>query len=83
MGGGNRARGNNLLAKKGGASNSSRMSVSGRSNQSMQIIAKSNYNVVKNYGISLPVLVTEALTFSDRNSDVTIGYSASEWAWVR
>lgn len=46
------------------------------------VIAKSNYNVVKSYGISLPVLVTEALTFSERNSDVTISYSANELAWV-
>lgn len=68
----------NPLAKKA----SSRMSISARSNQSQQIIAKSNYNVVKSYGNSLPVLVTEALTFTDRNSEVTISVSPTEWAWV-
>lgn len=68
--------------RKNKASTSSRVSLSGRSTQSQQIIARSNYNVVKSYGISLPVLVTEALTFSDRNSEVSINYSASEWAWV-
>lgn len=45
-------------------------------------LARSSYNVAKNYGIALPVLVTEALTFNDRNADVSVGCSASEWAWA-
>lgn len=60
--------------------------MSGRStttSQAMQIIARSSYNVAKSYGTSLPVLVTEALTFSERNADVSVGVSASEFAWVR
>lgn len=58
--------------------------VSGRSttSQAMQIIARSSYNVAKNYGSTLPVLVTEALTFSERNADVSVGCSASEFAWA-
>ncbi|XP_059618907.1 nuclear pore complex protein Nup133 [Phlebotomus argentipes] len=62
---------------------SSRYSVSGRSNQTLQIIAKSDYNVVKTYGLPLPVLVNEALTFSDRNVLVSMNSSAKNgWAWV-
>ncbi|GAB0092436.1 Nuclear pore complex protein Nup133 [Sergentomyia squamirostris] len=62
---------------------SSRYSVSGRSNQTLQIIAKSDYNVVKTYGLPLPVLVNEALTFSDRNVLVSMNSSTRNgWAWV-
>uniref|UniRef100_A0A1B0CE80 Nucleoporin Nup133/Nup155-like N-terminal domain-containing protein n=1 Tax=Lutzomyia longipalpis TaxID=7200 RepID=A0A1B0CE80_LUTLO len=62
---------------------SSVSSVSGRSNQTLQIIAKSDYNVVKTYGLPLPVLVNEALTFSDRNVLVSMNSSAKNgWAWV-
>jgi nuclear pore complex protein Nup133 len=40
--------------------------VSGRSNQSVQVVCKTAYHVVENFGFPLPVLVTEALTFADR-----------------
>jgi nuclear pore complex protein Nup133 len=43
-----------------------RYSLSGRSNQSMQVILKTAYHVVESFGYPLPVLVTEALTFADR-----------------
>lgn len=61
----------------------SRYSLSGRSNQSVQIIAKSENFVVESFGMPLPVLVNEALTFSERSSTVSINCSANGWAWVR
>lgn len=45
-----------------------RMSVSGRSSQSVQVIARTRYHDVKAFGLPLPVLVTEALTFADSKS---------------
>lgn len=42
-----------------------RFSTSGRSIQSTQVVLKSNFNYVERFGQPLPVLVTEALTFSD------------------
>ncbi|XP_055389232.1 nuclear pore complex protein Nup133 [Condylostylus longicornis] len=66
--------------KKG--STSGRYSLSGRSNQSLQIIARSEYNVVENFGLPLPVLLNEALTFSERNSSVSINCSENGWAWA-
>lgn len=79
----------NMLSKRavggggGNSGNTSRMSVSGRSTTaSQQIIARSSYNIAKSYGTTLPVLVTEALTFSERNADVSVGCSAAEFAWV-
>lgn len=61
----------------------SRFSLSGRSVQSQQIIAKSDGFVVESYGLPLPVLVNEALTFSERNAAVTINCANNGWAWVR
>lgn len=43
-------------------------SISGRSNQSIQVICKSLNYVVENFGTPLPVLITEALTFTDSKS---------------
>lgn len=62
---------------------SSRFSLSGRSAQSQQIIAKTEGYVVESYGLPLPVLVNEALTFSERNASVTINCASNGWAWVR
>lgn len=58
------------------------ISVSGRSNQSVQIICKSPNHVVESFGSSLPVLVTEALTFVDRNIAVSVNISIDGWAWL-
>ena len=41
------------------------MSMSGRSTQSIQVVTKTPYNIMETYGVSLPVQVTEALTFAD------------------
>jgi nuclear pore complex protein Nup133 len=40
--------------------------LSGRSNQSTQVVFKTASHVVESFGFPLPVLVTEALTFADR-----------------
>lgn len=57
--------------------------MSGRSNAStIQIIARSEYNVVEPYGNSLPIKITELLTFSERNMSVSIAYSTNGWAWA-
>lgn len=45
-------------------------------------MAKSENYVAESYGVPLPVLVNEALTFSDRVSAVSINCSPSGWAWV-
>ncbi|KAG5890186.1 hypothetical protein JTB14_010650 [Gonioctena quinquepunctata] len=61
---------------------SSRLSVSGKSTQSVQIVLKSNHNYVERFGQSLPVLITEALTFADRNTVVSARISECGFAWV-
>lgn len=37
---------------------------------------------MENFGSSLPVLVTEALTFVDRNAAVSVGVSVDGWVWL-
>lgn len=56
--------------------------MSGRSNQSAQVICRSTSHVVESFGSSLPVLVTEALTFVDSNAAVSVNISQSGWAWL-
>ncbi|XP_076243006.1 nuclear pore complex protein Nup133 [Calliopsis andreniformis] len=62
--------------------NNSALSVSGRSNQSVQIICKTQNHVVESFGSSLPVLVTEALTYVDKNTAASVNISADGWAWL-
>lgn len=50
--------------------------------QSNQIIARSDNNVVQPFGLPLPITVNEALTFSDRNSTVSMNCSSNGWAWA-
>ncbi|KAJ8941363.1 hypothetical protein NQ314_010426 [Rhamnusium bicolor] len=61
---------------------SSRLSVSGKSTQSVQIVLKSAHNYVERFGQPLPVLITEALTFADRNTVVSARISECGYAWV-
>lgn len=61
---------------------SSRLSVSGKSTQSVQIVLKSTHNYVERFGQSLPVLITEALTFADRNTVVSARIAECGYAWV-
>ncbi|XP_021913246.1 nuclear pore complex protein Nup133 [Zootermopsis nevadensis] len=58
-----------------------RFSLSGRSNQSVQVVFKTAYHIVESFGSQLPVLVTEALTFSDRSTAVSVHISVDGWAW--
>ncbi|XP_034193341.1 nuclear pore complex protein Nup133 [Osmia lignaria lignaria] len=62
--------------------NTSTVSVSGRSNQSVQVICKTANHVVESFGSSLPVLVTEALRFVDKNTAVSVNISTDGWAWL-
>lgn len=48
----------------------------------MQIIARSEFNLLETFGTVLPVKVTELLTFSDRNAAVSVNYSTNGWAWA-
>lgn len=59
----------------------SRYSLSGRSNQSVLGI-RSDFNLVESYGLQLPVLVNEALTFSEKNQTVSVRCAENGWAWV-
>ncbi|XP_072378626.1 nuclear pore complex protein Nup133 [Diabrotica undecimpunctata] len=61
---------------------SSRLSISGKSTQSVQVVLKSTNNYVERFGQSLPVLITEALTFADRNTIVSARISECGYAWV-
>lgn len=58
------------------------MSVSGRSNQSVQLICRTPNHSVEKFGSSLPVLVTESLTFADRNTVVSVNVSQDGWTWL-
>lgn len=62
--------------------NFSAASVSGRTNQSVQTICRTPNHTVESFGSSLPVLVTEALTFMDRNTAVSVNVSTDGWAWL-
>ncbi|XP_018569025.1 nuclear pore complex protein Nup133 [Anoplophora glabripennis] len=61
---------------------SSRLSVSGKSAQSVQIVLKTPHNYVERFGQPLPVLITEALTFADRNTVVSARICECGYAWV-
>ncbi|CAG9859414.1 unnamed protein product [Phyllotreta striolata] len=61
---------------------SSRLSVSGKSTQSVQIVLKSTNNYVERFGQSLPVLITEALTFAERNVVISARIADCGYAWV-
>ncbi|XP_076290954.1 nuclear pore complex protein Nup133 isoform X3 [Lasioglossum baleicum] len=62
--------------------NISTNSVSGRSNQSVQIICNTSNYVAESFGSPLPVLVTETLTFVDTNTAVSANISDDGWAWL-
>ncbi|KAJ9592509.1 hypothetical protein L9F63_015826, partial [Diploptera punctata] len=60
---------------------SGRFSISGRSSQSVQVVCKTPYHIVESFGFPPPVLVTEALTFADRSTAVSVRISPDGWAW--
>ncbi|XP_052902993.1 nuclear pore complex protein Nup133 [Anopheles moucheti] len=77
--GGARSTNSSTFARQG----SGRFSLSSRSNVStLRVVAKSEYNILESYGFSLPVQVTEVLTFNERNINVTVNYSQNGWAWL-
>ncbi|XP_054725254.1 nuclear pore complex protein Nup133 [Anastrepha obliqua] len=58
-----------------------RFSLSARSNPSIAGI-RSEFNMVESFGFQLPVLVNEALTFNEKNQNVSVRCSPNGWAWV-
>uniref|UniRef100_A0A182R889 Nucleoporin Nup133/Nup155-like N-terminal domain-containing protein n=1 Tax=Anopheles funestus TaxID=62324 RepID=A0A182R889_ANOFN len=77
--GGARSTNTSTFARQG----SGRYSLSSRSNVStLRVVAKSEYNILESYGFSLPVQVTEVLTFNERNIHVSVNYSQNGWAWL-
>ncbi|XP_067007277.2 nuclear pore complex protein Nup133 [Anabrus simplex] len=65
-----------------GSSKNVGRSLSVRSSQLMQVVFRTPYHVVETFGVPLPVLVTDALTFSERSTAVSVSISADGWAWV-
>ncbi|KAK3877177.1 hypothetical protein Pcinc_018094 [Petrolisthes cinctipes] len=53
-----------------------------RSLQTSQLVEGSGQYGVESYGVSLPALVMEALTFADRNVEMSAVLSPSGWAWL-
>lgn len=47
-----------------------------------QIVLKSQTYIAEKFGNTLPVIITEALTFSDRNSVVSVRISECGFAWL-
>lgn len=70
------------MRSRSSTAGSSRMSVSGRSSQSVQVITRTRRHDVKVFGLPLPVLVTEALTYADRSTAVSAHISPDGWAWL-
>ncbi|XP_017488987.1 PREDICTED: nuclear pore complex protein Nup133 isoform X2 [Rhagoletis zephyria] len=58
-----------------------RFSLSARSNPSIVGI-RSEFNMVESFGLQLPVLVNEALTFNEKNQNVSVRCAPNGWAWV-
>ncbi|EAA45919.2 AGAP012868-PA, partial [Anopheles gambiae str. PEST] len=77
--GGARSTNTSTFARQG----SGRYSLSSRSNVStLRVVAKSEYNILESYGFSLPVQVTEVLTFNERSINVSVNYGQNGWAWL-
>ncbi|XP_004536057.1 nuclear pore complex protein Nup133 [Ceratitis capitata] len=58
-----------------------RFSLSARSNPSIVGI-RSEFNMVESFGFQLPVMVNEALTFNEKNQNVSVRCAPNGWAWV-
>ncbi|XP_041351939.1 nuclear pore complex protein Nup133-like [Gigantopelta aegis] len=59
-----------------------RSQISANRSQSSQLLDDSSLHRVDNYGVSLPVLITEALTLADRSTEITVCFDPSGWAWM-
>ncbi|KAK8723506.1 hypothetical protein OTU49_011745, partial [Cherax quadricarinatus] len=53
-----------------------------RSLQTSQLLEGSGQYSLESYGVSLPALVMEALTFADRNVEMSAVLSQGGWAWL-
>ncbi|KAK7083096.1 hypothetical protein SK128_015202 [Halocaridina rubra] len=53
-----------------------------RSHQTSQLLEGSGQYTLESYGASLPTLVYEALTFADRNVEMSAVLSPCGWAWL-
>ncbi|KAI8482592.1 hypothetical protein Bbelb_396590 [Branchiostoma belcheri] len=53
-----------------------------RSLNASSIIEETTGHVVQSYGSSLPVLVTEALTLADRDTELSVHLGENGWAWL-
>lgn len=53
-----------------------------RSHQTSQLMEGSGQYTLESYGSSLPALIMEALTFADRNIEMSAVLSPSGWAWL-
>nr|XP_022913982.1 nuclear pore complex protein Nup133 [Onthophagus taurus] len=69
-------------SRRSGFRKSSRLSVSGKSQSINQILLRSQNYFVESYGQSLPVLITEALTFSERTTPVSANLSDNGYVWL-
>ncbi|PVD32345.1 hypothetical protein C0Q70_07778 [Pomacea canaliculata] len=59
-----------------------RLQAGNRSLQLSQILDDTSHHKVESFGLPLPVLITEALTLTDRSTQVTVNIDPSGWAWL-
>ncbi|XP_071453721.1 nuclear pore complex protein Nup133-like [Hetaerina americana] len=59
-----------------------RSSIGSRASQSRKVVAVTPRHVVESCGVSLPVLVAEALGFADRGASGSVRISTTGWAWL-
>ncbi|CAG2211757.1 NUP133 [Mytilus edulis] len=72
----------NLFTPKGKGSSSFSKSQGNRSLQTSQLLEETAGHKVETYGLPLPVLITEVLTTSDRNTEISVSINSSGWAWL-
>ncbi|KAL5008238.1 hypothetical protein ScPMuIL_013819 [Solemya velum] len=53
-----------------------------RSLQTSQVLEETGQHRIESFGTPLPVLITEALTLADKNTEVTVKINPSGWAWL-
>ncbi|XP_052097851.1 nuclear pore complex protein Nup133-like isoform X1 [Mytilus californianus] len=72
----------NLFTPKGKGTSSFLKSQGNRSLQTSQLLEETAGHKVETYGLPLPVLITEVLTTSDRNTEISVSINSSGWAWL-
>ncbi|KAL3875007.1 hypothetical protein ACJMK2_037949 [Sinanodonta woodiana] len=50
--------------------------------QTSQLLEETHSHRVEKYGTPLPVLITEILTFTDRNTEISVKLDPTGWAWL-